>query len=70
MLEAAKYYESQASGLGVTYLSEVEQNVAAIAETPMMWPIVEDELRRGILFENFLLELYIALNQKRLLLLL
>ena len=48
MIEAAKYYESQAPGLGVAYLSEVEQNVAAIAESPMMWPIVEDELRRHL----------------------
>ena len=30
MIEAAKYYELQASGLGVDYLSEVERAVQSI----------------------------------------
>jgi len=45
MLEAARYYESQASGLGIDYLSEVERAVVAISEFPMTWPILEGELR-------------------------
>ncbi len=49
MLEAAIYYQSQASGLGVDYLSKVEQAVQAIAESPMTWPIIEDELRRRLI---------------------
>ena len=49
MLEAAIYYQSQASGLGVDYLSEVEQAVQAIAESPMTWPIIEGELRRRLI---------------------
>ena len=32
MLEAARYYESQASGLGIDYLSEIERAVVAISE--------------------------------------
>ena len=48
MLEAARYYESQASGLGIDYLSEIERAVVAISESPMSWPILEDELRRPL----------------------
>jgi toxin ParE1/3/4 len=48
MLEAARYYESQASGLGVKYLSEIEHAVESIAEFPMTWPKVEGELRRRL----------------------
>jgi len=42
MLEAARYYESQASGLGI------ERAVVAISESPMTWPILEGELRRRL----------------------
>ena len=35
MLEAARYYESQASGLSIDYLSEIERAVVAISESPM-----------------------------------
>lgn len=48
MIFAAEYYEAQASGLGVDYLSEVERSVQAIAESPMTWPIVEGKLRRRL----------------------
>lgn len=48
MLEAARYYESQTPGLGADYLSEIERAVAAIAESPMTWPIIEGELRRRL----------------------
>ena len=48
MLEAARYYESQASGLGIDYLSEIERAVVAISASPMTWPILEGELRRRL----------------------
>lgn len=48
MLEAARYYESQAAGLRVDYLSEMERAVATIAESPKTWPIIEGELRRRL----------------------
>lgn len=48
MLEAARYYESQASGLGIDYLSEIERAVVAISESPMTWPILEGKLRRRL----------------------
>lgn len=48
MLEAARYYESQAVGLGADYLLELERAIAAIAESPKTWPIIEGELRRRL----------------------
>lgn len=48
MFEAAAYYQAQTSGLGFDYLSEVEQAVQAIAESPITWPIIEGELRRRL----------------------
>jgi len=48
MLEAAKYYESQATDLGIDFLSEVERAVNSIAELPMTWPVIEGELRRRL----------------------
>ena len=48
MLEAAKFYEAQASGLGTEYISEVEHAVKAIAESPTTWLIIEGELRRRL----------------------
>lgn len=49
MLEAASYYQSQATGLGVDFLSEVERAVKSIAEFPNTWPILEGELRRRLI---------------------
>lgn len=48
MNEAARYYDSQASGLGTDYLSEVERAVETIAESPMTWPKIEGDLRRRL----------------------
>lgn len=48
MLEAAVYYQSQSSGLGIDYLVEVEQAVQAIGGLPNTWPIIEGGLRRRL----------------------
>ena len=48
MLEAARYYESQAAGLGEDYLLEIERAVSSIAESPNTWPIIEGKLRRRL----------------------
>ncbi|MBI5666294.1 MAG: type II toxin-antitoxin system RelE/ParE family toxin [Nitrospirae bacterium] len=48
MNEAARYYEAQASGLGVDYLSEVERAVTSISESPELWPKLVGELRRRL----------------------
>ena len=49
MIEAAKYYQLQASGLGVDYLSEAERAVQSIAESPRTWPVIEGGLRRRLI---------------------
>lgn len=49
MYEAARYYESQASGLGIDFLSELEQAVTSITNSPMTWPKIEGELRRRLI---------------------
>ncbi len=48
MIEAASHYQSQAPGLGLDYLSEIERAVKAIAESPDTWPVIEGELRRRL----------------------
>ena len=48
MLEAARYYESQATGLGVDYLSEIERAIVAVGESPETWPKIEGELKRRL----------------------
>lgn len=46
MLEAALYYQSQATRLGFDFLSEVERAVESIAESPDTWPILENALKK------------------------
>ncbi len=48
MLEAALYYQSQASGLGIDFLSVVEHALKFIMESPNTCPILEGELRRRL----------------------
>lgn len=48
MLEAALYYQSKASGLGVVFLSEIQRAVKSIAESPNTWPILKGDLRRRL----------------------
>ena len=48
MYEAAKYYQSQTTGLGNDFLSEVERAIASIAQSPLTWPKIEGELRRRL----------------------
>jgi len=49
MYEAAKFYESQAPGLGVEFISEIERAIQAVQEAPTRWPIIEGTLRRRLL---------------------
>ena len=48
MLDAARYYESQAAGLGEDFLSKVESAVRDIAEHPDRWPVIRFEIRRRL----------------------
>jgi len=46
---AEEFYESLSEGLGVRFLDEVEQGLAAIAESPDMWPVLSGQIRRFLL---------------------
>jgi plasmid stabilization system protein ParE len=46
---AAESYESRSEGLGIRFLDDVEQGLAAIAESPLRWPVLSGQIRRYIL---------------------
>lgn len=48
MLEAAQYYQEQASGLGLDFLVEIERAIQSIAQSPHTWPVLEGEFPEGI----------------------
>lgn len=48
MLEAAKYYESQAAGLGLDFLNKIDSAVQDIREHPERWPMVRFNIRRRL----------------------
>lgn len=47
-LDAASWYEEQRSGLGAGFLDAVEQLTHRISETPLQFPVVYREVRRGL----------------------
>ncbi len=60
MLGAARYYETQALGLGHDFLDKINSAVQDITEHPDRWPIIRFNIRRrlvhrfpyGILYRN------------------
>ena len=48
MLDAARYYELQAPGLGDGFLDKIDSAVQDIAENPKTWPILRFEIRRRL----------------------
>lgn len=48
-LEAARWYEDRAKGLGVSFLEIVEQTQAGILENPRRFPVVHRGVRRALL---------------------
>jgi len=49
LLEAAQYYESRVSGLGVRFLDEADRAVAIILEAPSRWRVMERGVRRYLM---------------------
>ncbi|MEQ1758563.1 MAG: type II toxin-antitoxin system RelE/ParE family toxin [Vicinamibacterales bacterium] len=47
--EAAEYYEREHSGLGATFVAEVERSTTTILEHPEASPIVGGTIRRKLL---------------------
>lgn len=48
LLDAAQYYELQATGLGREFLDEIAAAIQDIRESPERWPIQRDDIRRRL----------------------
>lgn len=49
MLDAARYYEMQATGLGDDFLNKIDSAVHDISEHPERWPIIRFAVRRRLI---------------------
>jgi plasmid stabilization system protein ParE len=47
--EAARWYEDRESGLGLRFLSEVRASLERVADSPLMFPVIEEDVRRALL---------------------
>lgn len=48
MLDAARYYDSQAVGLGEEFLARIESAVKDVVDHPAMYPIIRADIRRRL----------------------
>lgn len=48
LLDAARYYEIQARGLGREFLDKIDAAILDIREAPERWPIVNSCIRRRL----------------------
>ena len=48
LLDAAQYYELQATGLGGEFLDKIDAAVEDIRQNPERWPIVRADIRRRL----------------------
>jgi len=49
LFAAARYYESNAPGLGIDFLDKVDSAIQDIETHPYRWPIVRNYIRRRLL---------------------
>jgi len=49
MLDAARYYEEQAPGLGKEFLQKLESAFDDIAANPERWAVIRHEVRRRLI---------------------
>ena len=49
MLDAARYYELQATGLGTDFIDKIDAAIQDISENPERWPIIKDNIRRRLI---------------------
>ena len=47
--EAARWYESRESGLGTRFVDQVRNTIQQIADHPLRFPIVSEDIRRSLL---------------------
>ena len=46
--EATSYYDKQRAGLGVRFLQQLDQALAQVAHSPLLFPVVEHDIRRAL----------------------
>ncbi len=46
MIESAKYYSSQAFGLGIKFLNDLDKTIEEIIENPTTWITLDGDIRR------------------------
>lgn len=59
--EAARYYESEAAGVGVAFVVAVHQAVGEMTDAPLAAQIIRSGIRRKVM-RNFPYNLYYALE--------
>jgi hypothetical protein len=47
--EAAQWYESREVGLGIRFVGELRSALVHIADNPLRFPIVSEDVRRALL---------------------
>ncbi len=50
MLDAAYYYELQASGLGGDFLDKIDSAIDDISSNPEAWQVVRDNIHRRLVY--------------------
>lgn len=50
MLDAARYYELQAPGLGDDFLDKIDSAVEDISANPEAWPVIRNNTRRRLVY--------------------
>ena len=49
LIEIARFYERRVTNLGAEFLKAIDQAVAAIAQDPKRWRIVDSDVRRYLM---------------------
>jgi toxin ParE1/3/4 len=49
MLDAARFYEMQARGLGADFLDKIDLAIDDIADDPQKWPVIRLQIRRRLI---------------------
>ncbi len=47
--EAATWYETREAGLGLRFVGEVRESLQRIADSPLRFPIIDQDVRRALL---------------------
>jgi plasmid stabilization system protein ParE len=47
--KAARWYETREAGLGLRFVGEVRESLRRIADSPLRFPIVDQDVRRALL---------------------